>query len=307
MFGSCKYSVSRSLQFVILTFASTLCCRAGAEVDFGRDVQPILADRCYTCHGPDEKARKAKLRLDQRDAALALHGGEAAIVPGNLDDSLLVKRILSEDPDEQMPPPRLKKPLSSQQKETLIRWVAQGAKYNTHWSFAPIKKPELAGGAIDHFVRAPLVERGIEPAPEADRSTWLRRVTLDLTGLPPTPEQRVAFLADRSPDAYNKVVDRLLGSIDYAERMAAIWLDNARYADSNGFQFDNARKMWPWRDWVIRAYQNNMPFDQFVAEQLAGDLLPGATQQQKIATGFNRNIYFSRARIECILDKLFNN
>ena len=294
MFGSCNtLSISISLRFVILIFATTLCCRAGAEVDFGRDVQPILADRCYTCHGPDEKARKAKLRLDQRDAALALRKGEAAIVPGNLEASLLVERILSEDPDEQMPPPKLKKPLSSEQKQTLLRWIEQGAKYNTHWSFAPIKEPELAGGAIDHFVRAPLMKRGIKPAPEADRSTWLRRVTLDLTGLPPTPEQRAAFLADRSPDAYNKVVDRLLGSIDYAERMAAIWLDNARYADSNGFQFDNARKMWPWRDWVIRAYQNNMPFDQFVAEQLAGDLLPEATQQQKIATGFNRNHGFT--------------
>ncbi|MFT5106760.1 MAG: hypothetical protein ACI8XO_001419 [Verrucomicrobiales bacterium] len=282
------------LRFAIVLVAIPLCCAVGEnEVDFGRDVQPILSDRCYTCHGPDEKARKAKLRLDRRDTAIALRNGEAAIVPGNLDASLLVERILSEDADELMPPPKINKPLSAQQKQILKKWIEQGAEYDTHWSFTPIKKLELADGAIDHFVRAPLMKRGIKPAPEAERSTWLRRVSLDLTGLPPTPEQREAFLADNSPTAHRKVVDRLLGSIDYAERMATVWLDNARYADSNGYQFDNARSMWPWRDWVIRAYQKNMPFDQFVTEQLAGDLIPNATQEQQIATGFNRNHGFT--------------
>ena len=211
-------------------------------------------------------------------------------MPGSLDDSLLVERILSEDPDEVMPPPKVNNPLSAQQKQTLQKWIEQGAEYDTHWSFAPIKK---SGRSIDQFVRASLEKHGITPAPEAGHPTWLRRVTLDLTGLPPTIEDRDAFLADRSSDAYAKVIDRLLGSVDYAERMAAIWLDNARYADSNGYQFDNERKMWPWRDWVIRAYQKNMPFDEFVTEQLAGDLLPDATQEQKIATGFNRNHGFT--------------
>ena len=260
------------------------------EIDFGRDVQPILSDRCYTCHGPDGEARKAKLRLDLRDEAVADRDGGKAIVPGDPAASLLVERIFSDDPDEVMPPPKINKALSVEQKEILQKWIEQGAEYGMHWSFSPIVK---TSGTIDQFVRAPLEKRGIKPAPEADRSTWLRRVTLDLTGLSAAIADLDAFLTDQSPDAYAKVIDRLLGSIDYAERMAAIWLDNARYADSNGYQFDNARTMWPWRDWVIGAYQKNMPFDQFVTEQLAGDLLPDATQEQKIATGFNRNHGFT--------------
>ena len=291
----------RSFLCVMFALLLAAVCHAQTEIDFGRDVQPILADRCYTCHGPDANKREAKLRLDVRDVAIASRRRGAAVVPGKPDESKLVKLILSEDDDERMPPAQFKKPLSQQQKEVLIRWIEQGARYSGHWSFAPIAKvkPPAAvndvrlSSVIDQFVQARLAERGIKPAPEADRATYLRRVTQDLTGLPPTVEALDAFINDRSADAYEKVVDRLLRSDDYAERMAAIWLDNARYADSNGFQFDNARDMWPWRDWVIAAYKKNMPFDQFVTEQLAGDLLPGSTDEQKIATGFNRNHGFT--------------
>lgn len=292
---------SRSFLCVIFSLMPTVLCRAQSKVDFGRDVQPILADRCYACHGPDAEAREAKLRLDVRDVAIALKRRGAAIVPGKPEESKLVKLIHSEDVDERMPPAEFKKPLSEQQKQVLVRWIEQGAEYNIHWAFAPIvkTKPPVAAiesglrNEVDQLVLVRLAERGIKPASEADRATYLRRVTQDLTGLPPTVEELDAFINDRSPHAYEKVVDRLLSSDDYAERMAAIWLDNARYADSNGYQFDNARDMWPWRDWVIGAYKKNMPFDQFVTEQLAGDLLPGSTEDQKIATGFNRNHGFT--------------
>ncbi|MEO2017111.1 MAG: PSD1 and planctomycete cytochrome C domain-containing protein [Fuerstiella sp.] len=265
-------------------------------VDFARDVQPILADRCYACHGPDAEAREADLRLDVRESAVDLE----AIVPGKPEASELVNRIFHEDADERMPPAEFKKPLTDAQKRILVQWIEQGAEFKKHWAFEPIGEPvpssadsDASRSEIDRFVLARLKAQKIAPAPEANRATVLRRVTQDLTGLPPTLAERDAFLQDHSPDAYEKVVDRLLGSDDYAERMAAIWLDYARYADSNGYQFDNARTMWPWRDWVIRAYANNMPFDQFVTQQLAGDLLPDATQDQKIATGFNRNHGFT--------------
>lgn len=265
-------------------------------VDFARDVQPILANRCYACHGPDAKAREADLRLDVRGLAVDLE----AIVPGKPEASELVNRIFHEDADERMPPAEFKKTLTNTQKKILVRWIEQGAVYSKHWAFEPISEevPPAANSdgsrsEIDRFVRARLKAQKTAPAPEANRATVLRRVTQDLTGLPPTLAELDAFLQDRSPDAFEKVVDRLLMSDDYAERMAAVWLDNARYADSNGYQFDNARTMWPWRDWVIRAYANNMPFDQFVTQQLAGDLLPDATQDQKIATGFNRNHGFT--------------
>lgn len=200
-----------------------------------------------------------------------------------------------------MPPAEVKNPLTEEEKALLERWIEEGAKYEAHWSFTAIVKPEppvnLSDGwshnNVDRFVYARLADEGIKPSPEAGRMVWLRRVTQDLTGLPPTVEAIDAFVADKSPDAYEKVVDGLLASDHYAERMTNIWLDNARYADSNGFQFDNRRSTWPWRDWVIKAYQQNMPFDQFVTEQLAGDLLPGSTEDQKIATGFNRNHGFT--------------
>ncbi len=274
------------------------CDAAGGEkIDFGRDVQPILAEHCYACHGPDAEARKAKLRLDVRDNAIAERKGGVAIVPGDSEASELVARIFHGDEDEVMPPPKFKKPLGESQKEILRRWITEGAEYDAHWAFAPIRKPKPPNGPegneIDGFVWSSLRLRAISPAPETDRSTWLRRVTLDLTGLVPTVGELDAFLQDDSGHAYETVVERLLGSVDYAERMASIWMDNARYADSNGYQFDNSRTMWPWRDWVIGAYQRNMPYDQFVTEQLAGDLLPGSTQEQKIATGFNRNHGFT--------------
>jgi hypothetical protein len=265
-------------------------------ISFARDVQPILADRCYACHGPDAKSREAELRLDVRESAVT----NEAIVPGQPKASALVARITSTDPDEQMPPVEFNKPLTNEQKQLLVRWIEQGAEYGKHWAFEPIRKPappavETAWprNELDRFVFARLMADGIPPSPETDRETYLRRVTQDLTGLPPTIAELDAFLEDRSPEAYEKVVDRLLRSDDYAERMTAIWLDNARYADSNGYQFDNSRQMWPWRDWVINAFQKNMPFDQFVTEQLAGDLLPNPTQQQRIATGFNRNHGFT--------------
>ena len=285
----------------LLALALWLPCRAEKPLDFGRDVRPILSDRCFACHGQDSNKREGELRLDQREAALK--GGESgpAIVPGDADASEIIKRILAEDRTELMPPPKAKKPLTDEQKEILTRWVKEGAVYTNHWSFEPIKShtpPPVAAKEwprtpVDHFVLAPLEAKKIQPAPEAERAVFLRRVTLDLTGLPPTPEEAKAFLEDSSADAHAKVVDRLLKSPDYAERMTAVWLDNARYADSNGYQFDNRRTMWPWRDWVIEAFRTNMPYDRFVTEQLAGDLLEKPTQQQLIATGFNRNHGYS--------------
>ncbi len=287
---------------LLLTAVAASCgLHADEPIDFGRDIQPILSNQCYACHGQDPKTREAGLRLDQRDAALKGGEGGAAFVPGDSKASYLVKRILSEDPDELMPPPEKKKTLTEREKKLLIRWIDEGAEYSNHWSFEPIKKispPEVSDKKwphtpVDHFVLNRLEKKNIEPSEESDRITYIRRVTQDLTGLTPTPKEVADFVNDTSPDAYKKLVNRLLTSVDYAERMTAIWLDNARYADSNSYQFDNARTMWPWRDWVIGAFRQNMPYDQFVTEQLAGDLLEKPTQQQLIATGFNRNHGYS--------------
>ncbi len=295
---------------LVLVVALAECCLSPAHasepqrierLSFNRDIRPILSDKCFACHGPDAAAREAGLRLDTSDDGAGFQGGYSVIEPGDAEASELVERITSDDPDIVMPPPEVKHPLSNDEKAMLARWIEQGAEYQAHWSYMPITKPDLpenalsgasdawSRNAIDRFVLAKLIAQGIEPAPEASRVMWLRRVTQDLTGLPPTVEAIDAFEADDSPDAYEKVVDQLLASDDYAERMALVWLDNARYADSNGFQFDNARKMWPWRDWVIAAFKQNMPYDQFITEQLAGDLLPNATDDQRVATGFNRN------------------
>jgi len=269
-----------------------------APLSYNRDVRPILSDKCFACHGPDRGAREADLRLDVAEDGKDYDGAHAyAAVPGDVKASELVELIHSDKPKTVMPPAKVKNPLTEQEKAILVRWIEEGAKYEPHWAFLPIEKPEpplikadkWSRNDIDRFVVAKLAEKGVEPSPEADKVTWLRRVTQDLTGLPPTIEAVDAFLADKSADAYEKVVDALLNSDDYAEHMASIWLDNARYADSNGFQFDNRREMWPWRDWVIAAFRRNMPYDQFVTEQLAGDLLPNPTEDQKIATGFNRN------------------
>ncbi len=271
---------------------------AEVPVLFSRDVLPILSDYCFKCHGPDESGRQAELRLDTQDGALAVHDGTAIVKPGDLAASELIKRILSTDPDEVMPPPTAKHDLSPQQIETLKRWVAEGAVWGKHWAFEPLTSPavpEVPAGfgtvvnPIDSFVLARLQREGLIPSPTADKATLIRRLSLDLTGLPPTPEEVDAFVADDSPAAYEQLVDRLLASPRYGERMVWEWLEAARYADSNGYQGDGERTMWPWRDWAIGAFNSNLPYDQFSVWQLAGDQLPEATRDQKLATGFLRN------------------
>ncbi len=269
------------------------------EVRFGRDIRPILSDRCFTCHGPDAPVRQANMRLDEREGALALRDGVAAIVPGSLEKSALWARINATDPDVVMPPPDSEKhALSPGEKALIRRWIESGAEYEPHWAFVPPERPPLpatsgwARNAVDHFILERLQAAGLEPSGEADRATLLRRVFLDLTGLPPTLEELDAFLSDTRPDAYERWVDLLLTEepyrTRYAERMATPWLDQARYADTIGIHTDAGRSIWPWRDWVLEAYRRNMPFDEFVTQQLAGDLLPDATMAQKIATGFHR-------------------
>ena len=278
-------------------------------VDFAREVRPILAENCFTCHGPDEAARQRGLRLDVADGPFADRGafGGPVVIPGNADGSLLFHRVTATEDRVRMPyrlglntpvmPGAAEDALSPGEIETLRLWIDQGAEWQSHWAFAPPERPALPPVAdrewgrnpIDRFVLANLEGEGLTPAPEADRATLLRRVTLDLTGLPPAPGDIAAFLNDDSPDAYENAVDRLLGSTAYGERMAVEWLDGARYADSSGYQTDAERSMWRYRDWVIGAYNANMPFDQFTIEQLAGDLLPDATLDQRIATAFNRN------------------
>ncbi len=264
---------------------------ASAEsIDYNRDVRPILADTCFNCHGIDENSRKAKLRLDTFEGATARRDGGAAIIPGKPDASELVRRIFESDPDEQMPPSDHAVQLTATQKNLLRQWIAEGAEYQRHWAFvSPTRPITKTRNAIDEIVRRELSRRGWKPSPRADRLTLIRRLSLDLTGLPPTPDEVDAFVTDRSANAYEKQVDRLLASPRFGERMAMWWLDGARYADSHGFQADWERYQWPWRDWVINAFNANQPFDQFTIEQLAGDLLPNAKNSQIVATGFNRN------------------
>ena len=266
-------------------------------IDFNRQIRPILSDKCFQCHGPDEGQRMARLRLDTREGAMSRAG---VIVPGDAAASRLIRRVRSTDPAVIMPPPDSGHRLTAAEIDLLTRWVAEGAPWQEHWAFVapqaiePPRPTDPRGSAwirqpIDAFVWQGLAAQGLSPSPEASRETLLRRVTLDLTGLPPTPAEIQSFLADRSPDAYEKVVDRLLASPRYGEKMALHWLDLARYADTHGFHIDSHRVMWPWRDWLIRSFNRNQPYDQFTVEQLAGDLLPGATVEQKIASGFNRN------------------
>ena len=261
------------------------------RVDFNFHVKPILSDRCFACHGPDANARKADLRLDTEE------GARAVIRAGSLRRSQVFHRIVTTDSSEMMPPRESGLTLSDYQKAVLARWIEQGAEYKPHWAFLPPQKPELpkvrdarwARHPIDRFVLARLEREGLKPSPEADRERLLRRVTYDLTGLPPTVQEIDRFLADRSPNAYEKVVDRLLASPAYGERMAIDWMDLARYADSNGYQDDGARHMWRWRDWVIDSFNRNQRYDEFATWQVAGDLLPNPTREQILATGFNRN------------------
>ena len=266
-------------------------------VEFDRDIRPILSQNCFTCHGPDERQRQVNLRLDTRDGIFADRGGYQVVVPENPEDSRLMQRVAAENPAQRMPPPGSGKELNPDQIRLLRTWIKEGAKWRQHWAFTPPHRPEMPPVQASHRVRNPIdtfiferLEReGLEPSPEADRTTLIRRVTLDLTGLPPAPAEVDAFLADPSPDAYGWLLDRLLASPRYGERMAWRWLEAARYADTNGYQSDGERYMWRWRDWVIDAFNQNMPFDQFTVEQIAGDMLLGATLAQKIATGFNRN------------------
>ncbi len=267
------------------------------RVDFQREVRPILADKCFHCHGPDEEQRQAELRLDLRDQAFAEREGGRVLVPGSLEKSHLIRRVTSKDDSERMPPEDSVRQLSAEEIETLKQWVSEGAEWKTHWAFEPptrpvpptVKNPKLPRNGIDHFVHARLERTSFSPAKESNKETLIRRVTLDLTGLPPTSVEVEAFLKDDSPLAYEKVVDRLLASPMYGEHMALPWLDASRYADTDGYQNDRTRYMWAWRDWVIRALNENKPFDEFTIEQLAGDLLPNATLTQQIATGFGRN------------------
>ena len=263
------------------------------RVSFNRDVRPILSDHCFACHGFDEKKREADLRLDTAEGASADLGGYRAIVAGDPSQSEVWSRIIADDEDELMPPAEFNKPLTDEEKEIVRRWIDQGAVYQQHWSFmAPEQPPvpdiEGVTHAIDAFVQAKLQQQGLQPAPEADKETLIRRVTLDLTGLPPTLKEIDDFLADTSPDAYERLVDRLQNQVTYGEHMARYWLDLARYADTHGLHLDNERSMWPYRDWVVRAINENLPFDEFTRWQLAGDLLPDPTRDQLIASGFNR-------------------
>ncbi len=267
-------------------------------VDFNRDIRPILSDNCFTCHGPNEGDRQANLRLDIKEGgAFDPRDGYRVIVPGSSAESRLYQKISAKDEAERMPPVMSGRTLTTKQIELIREWIDQGARWETHWAFATPQRPlapevknqRWPRNEIDRFVLARLEREGLKPAHEADKATLLRRVTLDLTGLPPTPAEVKAFLADQSPGAYDKVVDRLLASPHYGERMAMQWLDLARYADTHGYHIDSQRDMWRWRDWVIQAFNRNLPFDEFTMEQLAGDLLPNPTQEQKLATAFDRN------------------
>jgi len=271
----------------------------GAEklVDFNRDIRPILSDACFTCHGPEEKSRQGNLRLDSKENVFAERSGYRIIVPANSAASRLYQKVSSKDDAFRMPPIRSGRSLTPKQIELLRLWIDQGAKWQSHWAFDPPKRPAIPEvkdktwpkNPIDYFTLARLEAQGLEPSEKADKATLLRRVSLDLTGLPPTPAEVDSFIADSSTDAYEKRVDDLLQSPRYGERMAMQWLDLARYADTHGFHIDSLREMWPWRDWVISAFNRNMSFDEFTIEQLAGDLVPNATLEQKIASGFNRN------------------
>ncbi|HXB95144.1 MAG TPA: PSD1 and planctomycete cytochrome C domain-containing protein [Puia sp.] len=327
---------SRSLA-IITSIAGSICLAASCfshhggpesgslpdEVTYNFDIRPILSDKCFKCHGPDASHREAHLRLDIADSAYApLHvtKGAFAIVPGNPDSSMLLRRVSSEDPDFKMPPPDAHLgALSGHEQKLFAKWIRQGAKYERHWAFTPpvknplpdIKEKTRARNAIDYFVLAQLDKMGLDMNPEADKERLLKRLCLDLTGLPPTLREMDAFLADNTPDAYEKMVDHYLAAPQYGEKMAVHWLDVARYADSYGYQDDNIRTQWPWRDWLIHAFNTNMRYDSFLTWQIAGDMLPHATKEQILATGFFRNHKYTEEggvvpeeyRIEYLLDK----
>jgi hypothetical protein len=289
---------SRFFGWLLLPFLASTCAGAeNAKVDFNRDVRPILSDNCYACHGPDSAKRKAGLRLDLKEGAVAkLKSDNLAIVPGHPEKSALVARITNRDEDERMPPVKTGKTLNQAQIDVLIRWINQGALWQPHWSFIKpersatpaVKNKRWPRNPIDHFILTRLEKENLKPSPQADKTVLIRRVTFDLTGLPPTPAEVDAFLADQTSDAYEKLVERLLKSSRYGEHEARYWLDAARYGDTHGLHLDNERSLWPYRDWVVGAFNRNLPFDEFTIEQIAGDLLPNATQEQKVASGYNR-------------------
>lgn len=304
--------VTRSIKLSILTIAaliagnwvlsSSVTANKYSTIDFNKDIRPIFSDNCYTCHGPDEKQRKAGLRLDTKEGIAAKQG---IIIPGKSSESRLIKRITSKDSDLIMPPTYSGHKLTEKQIELITKWIDEGAKWNDHWAYGTVSSPAIPysnkddaknlkyqgvlRNPIDNFVITGLEKRGLGLSPEADKATLIRRVYLDLTGLPPSMSEVDEFLNDKSPNAYEKIVDKLLASQHYGERMAMQWIDYARYADTHGYHIDSGRVMWPWRDWVIKAFNTNMPFDKFTVEQIAGDLLPDATTEQKLASGFNRN------------------
>lgn len=282
----------------LIVSAALLATSASAaeKLKYNRDVRPILSDKCFQCHGPDKAKRQAELRLDDPKSALDHRDGKAAIIAGDADHSRVYQRIVTKNPDEKMPPAETGNDLTAAEIATLQRWIAEGAEYEPHWAFVPphrtIPSPQadaISANAIDDFLRARLAKENWNFSPQADRATLIRRASFDLTGLPPTPAEVDEFIADASPDAYEKLLDRLLASPRYGERMAMPWMQAARYSDTNGYQTDGPRTMWRWRDWVIDAYNRNLSFDQFTIQQLAGDLLPNPDLDQLIATGFNRN------------------
>ena len=307
----------------VLALLAMACGLSAEEIRFNRDIRPILSENCFFCHGQDPKHREAKLRLDVRSEALLEHDSGFAIVPGHPEKSEILKRLLTHNPDDQMPPPESNRKVTPAQIELIRRWIAQGAPYEKHWSFVPPEKapaPKLSDASwarqpFDRYVLAKLETEKLQPSPEAKPATWLRRAAFDLTGLPPTPTEILAFEADaakRGEAAYAAAADRLLASTRFGERLAQDWLDVARYADTHGFNNDSARSMWRWRDWVIESFNANLPFDRFITEQLAGDLLPSPTPDQRLATAFNRNhvinseggIIDEEYRVEYVADRV---
>jgi len=318
-------AVSPSFRLLVLVSGLAFAWPGEAAVPdkprFNRDIRPILSNNCFYCHGPDDKKREAELRLDTREGAIKETEGVRAVVPGRPDESELLKRIGTHDKDELMPPPKSKKPrVTEEQVATLRRWIEQGAEYEGHWAFLPLKtapppvvqEKRWPKNQIDQFILTRLESEGMKPSPEADRATLIRRVSLDLLGLLPTPEEVAAFVADSAPDAYEKLVERLLKNPHYGERWGRHWLDQARYADSNGYSIDSARAMWPYRDWVIKSLNDDLPFDRFTIEQLAGDLLPKPTKSQLVATAFHRNTMINEEggtkpeqfRVEGVIDRV---
>jgi mono/diheme cytochrome c family protein len=285
---------------LVLNLKLSRAAAAAAETNTGpsftREIRPILSENCFACHGPDEQKRKAKYRVDTKSGAMTSKDGKALIIPGDPDKSPLFQHLISQDPDELMPPAKSEKKLSPKQIELVKNWIAAGARWDEHWAFIPPERPALPSvkdaawpkTPIDRFVLSKLESEGIEPNPEADKASLIRRATLDLTGLPPSVEEVDRFLSDNDPQAYEHLVDRLLDSSHYGEHMARYWLDAVRYADTHGYHIDSQRDIWAYRDWVIKAFNKNLPFDQFTIEQLAGDLLPNPTVDQKVATGFVR-------------------